>query len=80
MLTNLPDWIKSSLLNWADLGKTTAKLVNERTEWERKFDEAIDNPSRQDEIKAIGRTGIPSELRHKVKRAIMYYIIIHFSH
>lgn len=65
MLTNIPVWIKSSLFNWVELGKTSAALLDEKSEWERKFDEAIDN-AESSALKAIGRSGIPSELRRKV--------------
>lgn len=66
MLTNIPVWIKSSLFNWVELGKSTAALLDEKTEWERRFDEAIDSAADPSALKAIGRSGIPSELRRKV--------------
>lgn len=67
MLTNIPAWIRGPLLNWIDLSRVAAtRNISERTEWERAFDEAFKRGDDKKSIKKIGRSGVPSELRHKV--------------
>lgn len=72
MLTNIPSWLRGPLLNWVELGRLKAtKALSERTEWERQFDEAWES-DKTATIKSLGRSGVPSDLRQKVKNVLFW--------